>query len=114
MSNMDQVVYAPKTALIQRIALTSTGARTALAAAILAMGWIRVHVRGTTAQIVFGDNDDTIPVMDDTTARGYHIADGTYHDFWITGKDTHILHDAAGNGFLDIYRAGQERVRTGT
>ena len=94
--------------------MTTTGARTALDSDILPMGWIRVHCRGTAAQVVFGSVTDTVPVLDSTTAAeiGYHLADGSYHDFWITGKDTHILWDAAGNGFIDIYRAGQERVKT--
>lgn len=114
MSNMDQVVYAPKADKHQRIAMTTTGARTALLAAFLTMGWVRVHARGGYAQVVFGDVDDTIPVLDSVTAGevGYHIADGTYHDFWVTGQDTHILWDGSAAGFIDLYRAGQERVKT--
>lgn len=116
MSNMDQVVYAPKAAKCQRFAVTTTGARTALIATILPMGWIRVLARGCNVQVVFGDVDDTVPVIDSTTQAeiGYHIANGTYHDFWINGADTHILWDADAAGFIDIYRAGQERVKTGT
>lgn len=113
MSNMDQVVYAPKAAKHQRIAMSTDGEATALIAAIATMGWVRVAVRGGYAQVVFGDSDDTVPVLDSTTQAeiGYHIADGTYHDFWLT-NETHILWDASADGYIDIYRAGQERVKT--
>ena len=114
MSLTDQVTYAPKATKMQRFAVTITGARTLLTDAIKASGWIRVLARGASVQVNFGSVTDTIPVMDSVTQaeEGYHVANGTYHDFWITGVDTHILWGADGNGFVDIYRAGQERVKT--
>ncbi len=115
MSLMDQVDYAPVPGGSQRLAVSATGARTALIAAIKKMGWIRCYAKGADIDVNFGSVTDTIPVVDSVTddgTIGYTIVAGTYHDFWINGAHTHVLWDATAAGFLMITRAGQERVRT--
>lgn len=116
MSLMDQVVYAPRPGKGQRFAVTTTGDRTALVSTIAKSGWIRVIARGANIQFTCGSVTDTIPVYDSTTQSeiGYPVLNGTYHDFWLKGTETHILWDADGAGFVDIHRVGQERVKTET
>ncbi len=114
MSRMDQVTQAPKPGKGQRIAVTTTGTRTALESTIAGMGWVRVFAKTADVQLTFGLVSDTIPVLDSTTQSevGYSVAAGTYHDFWLSGKETHVLWDASAAGFLELHKLGEGRVKT--
>jgi hypothetical protein len=119
MTPTDQAPYAPTGLRLMRFAVAAgSGDRQALTEQIKPAGLVRVLARGANVQVKFGDVDDTIPTMDSTTNTdgtvGYHIANGSYHDFYLNGVHTHLLWDADASGFIDVYRAGVERVRTGT
>ncbi len=116
MSEMDQFCPIPKSGGGQRIAVTVTGARTALDATLSKAGWIRVIAEGCNIDVVFGVVGTTIPTFaaasgsENDPAVGYPIKSGTYHDFWITKAITHVCWDSDATGTLYLCRAGRERT----
>ncbi len=113
MSEMD-MIFPPRELGQQRIAVTTTGARTALAANILGSGWVEVKAMGTEIDFQFGSsNTMTIPIKDATGSDatvGHSLAAGQSDHVYITSVDTFIAYDAAGNGFLEIRKSGQKKT----
>lgn len=110
MENFD-FSYGPKKNKVQRIAVTTTGAATALNENLVGNGKIRVKAVGAEVQFYFGGGLDT--VTQDATGSGdtvgWSLLAGECEDFYIT-SETHIVWDASGAGFLVLMRAGRERT----
>lgn len=114
MSLMDQEVKPPRDNKGQKIAVSTTGARTALASHLLGPGWIRVKAVTANVDILFGNASVAIPVHGATgsTGVGYPILAGTWEEFYIT-NDTYISYDADANGVLAIWRLGRDNLSDG-
>lgn len=115
MSELDQPTYAPPASSVQRIAISATGAVTALGAGLTGTGWIRVLADGADVDVLFGPSTLSAPTFQATgtgATVGYTVKNGTYHDFYNTGVNTHVGWDASGAGFLTLAWSG--RRRTGT
>jgi hypothetical protein len=103
--------HGPRKNFTQRIAVTTTGAATALEANIVGAGKVRVKAVGAEVQFYFGGGSDSV-VQDATGAGdtvGYTLLAGESEDFYI-GSQTHIVWDASGAGFIVLLRAGKERT----
>ncbi len=112
MSEMD-MIFPPRELCQQRIAVTTTGTRTALAANILGSGWVEVKAMGTEIDFQFGGAAVTVPIKDATGSDatvGHSLAAGQSDHVYITSVDTFIAYDAAGNGFLEIRKSGQKKT----
>jgi hypothetical protein len=108
---MEQEVAPPRDGKGQRIAVTTTGARTALAATVVGVGWLRVKALDANIDFLFGGESVAVPTYGATgsTGVGYTLEAGTWEEFYIT-DDTHISWDADANGTLVLWRAGRERT----
>lgn len=101
----------PKKNHVQRIAVTTTGAATALGENLLGYGKLRVKAVAAEVQFYFGIGTDV--VTQDTVGSGnevgWSLLAGQEGDFLLT-SETHIVWDASGAGFLVLMRAGKERI----
>jgi len=112
MGDRNLQVAAPRKNQLQRIALTTTGANTALDARVLGIGWVRVKVVTCNVQLYFTDASGDAVVLDAATGDtcGYPLLAGQWEDFYLTGKEQFVAWDADGTGALYIVRAGVERT----
>jgi hypothetical protein len=108
---MEQEVLPPRDNKGQKIAVTTTGARTALASTVVGAGWIRVKAITANVDILFGGAAVAIPTYGatGTTAVGYPIAAGTWEEFYIS-DDAYVAWDADASGTLVLWRMGRERT----
>ena len=104
MSIHDQTIYLKKDRM-QRIAVTTTGAATALNSNILGNGWVRVQAKTANVQCYFGSGLDTVTLDEaSTTANmGFTIAAGTWQDYYLT-NETHFVWDADAAGFVELLK----------
>lgn len=104
MSIHDQPIYLKKDRM-QRIAVTTTGAATALNANILGVGWVRIQAKTANVQCYFGGASDTVTLDETTTTAnmGFTVAAGTWVDFYLT-SETHFVWDADGAGFVELLK----------
>lgn len=102
---------APRKNHIQRIAVTTTGAATALNENLLGVGKVRVKAVGAQVDFYFGIGTDsvTLDAAGSGDTVGWTLVAGDEADFWLT-SETHIVWDASGAGQLVLMRAGKERV----
>ena len=115
MHNLTENVNPPRQGGTQRIAVSTTGARTALADNVKGVGWIRVKAVGAQVDLQFGDVNVVIPAINSVAADGtmaWSLLDGEAEDYYLSGatKDSHVAWDASAGGFLVIMRAGRERT----
>jgi hypothetical protein len=114
MHNLTENVSPPSEGHTQRIAVSTTGARTALADTVKGVGWVRVKAVGAEVQLQFGGAAVAIPELNATAmdgTAGWSLLDGEAEDYYLSGKegDSHVAWDASGAGFLVIMRAGRKR-----
>jgi hypothetical protein len=108
---MEQEVTPPRDGKGQKITVSTTGARTALDATVLGVGWLRIKAVTADVDILLGGEDVAIPTYGaaGTSGVGYPISAGTWEEFYIT-SDTHISWDASAAGLLVLWRMGRERT----
>lgn len=104
-------VPPPRKGRIQRIAVTTTAATTALGSVVSGMGWVRVRARGANVQFFFTNSGADTCDIDAATGNtcGWPLMNGQAEDYYLS-NETHIAWDSDGVGFIDIMRAGQERT----
>jgi hypothetical protein len=110
---MDQEVVPPRAGTVQRIAVSTTAANTALDERLRGLGWIRVKAITANVELFFNKDVATTPPVLGAVgvgAIGYPILAGTWEEFFIN-DDTHVAWDASATGELVILRCGTERVR---
>lgn len=107
-------VAPPRKNQIQRIVTSTTGATTALDSGLLKVGWIRVQARGSDVQLYFTTSASDTVVLDAASGAtcGWTLPAGKSEDYYLT-NETHVAWDASGGGFLELVRAGTERVGSG-
>lgn len=117
MNQMEQDVLPPIEGKLQKIAVTTTGAVTALHDNIrnTTRQRVVVRVKAVTANVeIFftTSGSDTPPTYgaSGTTGVGYPILAGTWEEFTIS-TETHIAWDADASGLLVLLRCGMERIR---
>lgn len=113
MHNLTENVNPPRSGTTQRIAVSTTAARTALQDNVVGYGWIRVKAIGAQVDLQFGDVTVVLPAVNSVTNDGtmaWSLLDGEAEDYYLSGKDTYVAWDATGAGYLVITRAGRERT----
>lgn len=114
MHNLTENVNPPRAGATQRIAVSGTPTRTALADNVKGVGWVRVKAVGAEVQLQFGNGSVDTPTMNSTSGntQGWSLLDGEAEDFYLAGatKDSHVAWVASGAGYLVIMRAGRERT----
>lgn len=104
-------VAPPRKGQVQRITISTTGATTALDAAVLGIGWVRVRARGANVQFFFTTASGDSVTLDAATGAncGWSLQNGQAEDYYLT-NEAYIAWDADAGGFIDIMRAGRERT----
>lgn len=116
-------VLPPYRNRIGRIVLTSSSGNSStlpagalgVAPNVIGVGWVRVKCRmtsGTNAQFFFSPTAQTCTLDAATSAAGWPLLHGQAEDFFFSSVTNELVVNwaADGNGFLDFYRAGEERI----
>lgn len=109
----DDLIPAPTDGKVQRIAVSTTAALTALATSLVGMGWLRIKAVGADVDFILGTSGAPAIVKDQAGSSagvGYTLQAGQAEDFFNPGAYTHISWDASAAGFLVITRSSRERV----
>lgn len=109
----DDLIPCPVDGKVQRIAVTTTAALTALATSLVGMGWLRVKAVGADVDFIFGTSGAPAIVKDQvgsSSGVGYTLQAGQAEDFFLPGAYTHISWDASGSGFIVLTRSSRDRV----
>ncbi len=109
----DDRIYPPVLAKVQRIAVSTTGAKTSLRTELRGAGWIRVKAVGADVDFLFGTSGDTQLSKDATSdPQGWTLVAGQFEDYYNPGGYDTINWDASASGFLVLSRAGRELIRS--
>ena len=107
MSLHDAPIYLKKNS-VQRIAVTATGAATAIREDLRGPGWVRVKAVGADVQCYFGLTGDTVTLNETSSvaAQGWDILDGQAEDFLLT-SETHLVWDATAAGYVVLMKTNK-------
>ncbi len=113
----DDRVSPPVNGKVQRIAVNTSSASTALLAGLAGSGWLRVTAVGADVDLLFGTASEPAIVKNQTgggNGVGHTLIAGQSQDFYNPGSAySSVIAIASAAGFLVITRAGRDRTKDG-